>query len=71
MTYKTEYVSMCPHTHKQEHIQLNYIAVMQGRLLIGYKKEGWNCPMKQDCPYVERDPYHLCPVYRSAPDSPF
>ena len=71
MTYKTKYSCLCPHTHKQETIQINYIAVMQGRLLIGYKKEAWKCAMKSECPYVEQDRYHQCPVYHSAPNSPF
>lgn len=71
MTYKKNYAHLCPRTHKQETIQIDYITVTQGKLLIGYKKGAWSCPMKSECLYVEQDLYHLCPVYRSAPDSPF
>lgn len=71
MTFKTEYTCLCPHTHKQTTIQLNYIADMQGRFPIGYKKDSWHCPMKPEFPFVEQDRYQRCPVYYSAPNSPF
>lgn len=62
------YTGKCPYIGKNQTIIVTFFSFDE---FDGYKKDRYSCPLKSQCPYVEQDKYHRCPVYLECPASPY